>query len=387
MLGDGARPELDLARIFREHLHEIEPLRPHEAEIVHRIMACRTAELGGHLYVCPACSHSMPVYAPCQDRHCPKCHRQKQAQWVEQRARDLLPIPYFHVVFTLPDALHPLFLANRALAYSLLFAAAAETLGEVSRRRLQAQIGFLAVLHTWTQTLLYHPHIHCVVTGGGLSLDGQRWVACRPNFFLAVRVLAEVFRGKLLHKLERALEQGQLQFDPDQARRCLREAAHKRWVVYSKPPFAGPEGFLKYISRYVHRVAIDDRRIVGYDGQRVTFQYRDRRQGDVVRQMTLTASAFLRRFLLHLLPKGFTKIRSYGLLANNCKTKNLELCRQLIGPPPPPPLSATLPEGTDAPDPKPEGHLCPNCATRLVRSQQLPRMPRAASQTSPARPP
>jgi hypothetical protein len=295
-----------------------------------------------------------------------------------------LPIPYFHVVPTVPRELQPLFLASRKAAYDCLFAAAAETLLEVSKRRLKAKVGILAVLHTWTQTLLYHPHIHCIVTGGGLSLDGQQWQACKPDFFIAKRVLAEVFRGKLLNKLERALDKGKLHFDAEQGKRLLRRAARKRWVVEVRPPFARPEIFIKYISRYVHRVAIDDRRIVDYDGRHVTFQYRDRRRGDVVRPMRLRATVFLRRFLLHLLPKNFFKIRNYGLLSNSVKKKNLARCRELLGPmptaEPEPETESSPPDSED--DSEPKGYTCPKCSAPLVRGKELPPEPKASPASS-----
>jgi len=253
---------LDLATIFRDHRHALE-LRPHETKVVDKLTACRTKALGGHIFQCPECRFELPVYNPCLDRHCPKCHRQKQADWVEKRTKELLPIPYFHVVFTVPKELHGLFLANRKVGYGLLFEAAAETLLQVAKRFLGARLGILSVLHTWTQTLLYHPHIHCIVTGGGLAPEGDEWVPCKPNYLLPVRVLGEVYRGKLLHKFEKALEKGDLRFDLEQGRRALRRAARKRWVVYAKRPFAGPEVFLKYVARYVHRVAIDDRACFG----------------------------------------------------------------------------------------------------------------------------
>lgn len=363
--------------MFRAHRDELRPLRPQESKVVDSIVACRTATLGGHLYECPSCGHAVPVYNACLDRHCPKCHRQKQAEWVDAREKELLPIPYFHVVFTIPKELHALFLASRKVAYGLLFSAAAETLVELAEARLEARIGFLAVLHTWTQTLLYHPHVHCIVTGGGLSFDGKRWIACRPNFFLAVRALADLFRGKLLNRLERAIETKKLEFEPEHAARCLRRAARKRWVVHSKAPFAGPEVFLKYISRYVHRVAIDDRRLVAYDGRNVTFSYRDRHRGDVVRHMTLRAPVLLGRFLLHLLPKGFVKIRNYGLLANGVKQKNLARCRELLGPVQPAP-PAPAPETDAASDSdQPQGRVCPICSARLICSATLPPDPSA----------
>jgi hypothetical protein len=311
----------------------------------------------------------------------------KQAQWVDARAKDLLPIPYFHVVPTVPRELHPLFLTSRKAAYDCLFAAAAETLLEVSKRRLKAKVGILAVLHTWTQTLLYHPHVHCIVTGGGLSLDGQEWKACKPSFFIAKRVLAEVFRGKVLNKLERALEKGELHFDLADGKRHLLRAARKRWVVDVRAPFAGPEVFLKYISRYVHRVAIDDRRLVAYDGRRVTFQYRDRRHGNVVRTTSLGATVFLRRFLLHLLPKNFFKIRSYGLLANSVKKKNLARCRELLGPMPAPKPEAEPDSLTGDSDAEPNGYTCPKCSARLVRTGELPPEPQDSPPTPAERPP
>ena len=385
------RPDLDLATIFRAHRHEL-TLRGLEAKVVERLVACRTAALGGHLYRCEGCRHELPVYNPCQDRHCPKCHGRKQAQWVEDREKDLLPVPYFHLVFTIPKELHAVLMANRKVGYGLLFRAASRTILDVAKSRLKATPGVLAVLHTWTQTLLFHPHIHCVVTGGGLSLDGKRWAHTGARFFMSVRRLGEVFRGKLMEGLNRALAKGELEFDVAQAKRHFARAARHRFGVYAKAPFAGPSAFLKYISRYVHRVAISDRRIVDYDGQRVTFEYRDRRQDNLLRRMTLPAAAFLWRFLSHLLPKGFVKIRGYGLLANRGKADRIERCRQLLGPMPDLHAEDGKSGEEDAvADPDADADhgrdACPKCSKRMVRVETLKPDPAAAGAAPTRSPP
>jgi hypothetical protein len=282
---------------------------------------------------CDSCGHGRVAYNSCRNRHCPKCQGLDELRWVERQQQGLLPIGYHHVVFTVPDALHPLLRRSPRLGYDLLFAAVAETLQEVAQRpqSLGARIGFTAVLHTWSQLLAYHPHIHCIVTGGGISPDGSRWIPAKPRFLFSVRVLARVFRGKLLHKLEQALDNGKLADPGHDGHAHLRRAARKDWNVYSKPPFAGPEHVLRYLGRYTHRIAISNHRLVSVEDGHVTFRWRDRAHGNAVRLQTLEAAEFLRRFLLHVLPPGFMRIRHYGLLANRRRNSCLETCRHLLG--------------------------------------------------------
>jgi hypothetical protein len=249
---------------------------------------------------------------------------------VEGQVRDLLPVPYFHLVFTVPPSLHPFFLADRRLAYGLLFSAALEALHDVCRAHLGAVPGTIAVLHTWSQTLAFHPHIHCIVTGGGLGSAHDRWITSRPNFFVPVRILSPVFRGKLLHRLSSAVEDGSLGMRAAAGRRQLREAAARKWVVYSKPPMAGPKQVLRYLGQYTHRIAISNRRILRLENGSVTFRYRDRQRGNRARVMTLEASEFVRRFLVHVLPRSFVRIRHYGLLANGRRTKLVAQARLLL---------------------------------------------------------
>ena len=304
----------------------------------------------------------------------------KQAQWVQAQQQHLLPIEYHPVVFTLPDLLHPLFRAEPKKTYALLFAAVAETLQEVALRpkNLGAKIGFSCVLHTWTQTLLLHPHLHCIVTGGGLHPDGTRWVHAKPRFLFSVEILTLVFRGKLLHKLEQALEAGDLRRSPTDSQARLRAAARKDWSVYSKPPFAGPQQVLHYLGRYTHRVAIANSRLLDLKDDQVTFRYKDRADGNKSKTMTLDAGEFLRRFLLHILPKGFMRIRHYGLLANRSRRTLLESSRQLLGVPseaPPQTPHETwqdLVQRLTGKDPT----LCPRCGQgQLVVQASLPRQP------------
>ncbi len=253
-------------------------------------------------------------------------------RWLERQQKSLLPIEYHHVVFTIPDVLHSLLRGNPRLGYALLFRAVAETLHDVALRpkNLGARIGFTAVLHTWTQTLAYHPHLHCIVTGGGLSSQGDRWVKARPGFLFPVRILSRVFRGKFLQKLEQALDAGTLRSTPSEGRVLLRHAARKNWVVYSKPPFAGPEQVLRYLARYTHRIAISNDRLESMEHGKVTFRWRDRAHGNQSKCMTLDAGEFLRRFLLHLLPPGFMRIRHYGLLANALRKTTIPTCKHLL---------------------------------------------------------
>jgi hypothetical protein len=326
------RPEL--ADLFRTYGDRLGPLGLHERRVAKALATCRTAALGGHVRECDRCGRREISYNSCRDRHCPKCQGLDEARWVEARERDLLPVPYFHVVFTVPEDLRPLFLAHRRPAYDRLFAAVAETLQEaaLNPRHLGARVGFTAVLHTWTQTLLFHPHVHCVVPGGGLHPEEDRWVAARPSFLLPVRVLSRLFRGKLLSGLSRAVAREGLRGPGgEDFSGPLARAARQEWVVYAKPPFAGPEQVLAYLGRYTCRVALsNDRLVAARDGQ-VTFRWRDRARGNRRRTMTLDVEEFLRRFLLHVLPPGFVRIRHYGLLANPVRVERLARCRRLLG--------------------------------------------------------
>jgi hypothetical protein len=309
-----------LADILRAHAPPLAELTAVRARVVRALLACRTAALGGHLRRCERCGREVPRYNSCRNRHCPKCQSLKAAVWVEARRAEILPLPYFHLVFTVPESLRPLFLALPRLVHPLLFAAVAETLLDVSRTNLGAAPGFILLLHTWTQLLEFHPHLHCIVTGGGLSLDGQAWVRCRPRFFLPVRKLSQVFRGKLLHKLETASTRQPLASRWPAAKLLLRQAARRPWVVYCKAPLAGPEQVLRYLGRYTHRIAIGNERLVELRDQHVTFSYKNRAQRRQ-RQKRLPAAEFVRRFLLHALPRGLVRVRHYGLLANGVKTR------------------------------------------------------------------
>ena len=308
--------------------------------VLRDLAACRTAKLGGHVDACDACGELRVSYNSCGNRHCPKCQAQQRAKWLEKRCQDLLPVPYFHVVFTLPAELAPLALQNQREIYGALFAAAAATLRTIAAdpKHLGADIGFTAVLHTWGQTLLHHPHLHCVIPGGGLAPDAGTWISCRDDFFLPVRVLSQMFRGKMLAALKQRFAADRLQFhgalaelaDPTRFRALCNQLRRKQWVVYAKPPFGGPEQVLKYLARYTHRVAIANSRITAADADSVSFRYRDYARGHRHRMMRLDAVEFLRRFLLHVLPQRFVRIRHYGFLANRARKEKLPLCRYLI---------------------------------------------------------
>jgi hypothetical protein len=324
----GRPPEI--GDILRDYAPALDRLGPDRRRAVRDITSCRTAVLGGHLHRCDECGHELPLYNSCRNRHCPKCQNLAQARWVERQVCDLLPVHYFHVVFTVPACLQPLFVRDRRHGYALLFAAAWETLREVSRRRLGATPGALAVLHTWSQTLVFHPHIHCIVTGGGLDANGAHWIATRPDYFLPVRVLSRVFRGKLLEALEHS--------SPCRAATSalLRQAAAHPWVVYSKPPMAGPQQVLRYLGRYTHRIAIGNERILSSAEGRVSFRYRDRRHHNRAGILTITGAEFARRFLLHVLPRRFVRLRHFGLLANAHRTRHIAHIRRTLGEPTPP---------------------------------------------------
>jgi hypothetical protein len=337
-------PGLEVAHIvarFGPAYREQHRLPERHRRVLWDIENCRTEALGGHLSECDHCGARQVHYNSCRNRHCPKCQSLDKERWLEKRSQELLPVPYFHVVFTLPQELNPLVLRNQRVLYDLLFETASQTLLEIAAdpKYLGAQIGMLGVLHTWNQQLLDHPHVHFIVPGGGLSPDRRRWVACRPSFFLPVRVLSRVFRRKFLHRLRALYAEGALSF-PGQIAELGQKASFdeliarlfaKKWVVYSKPPFGGPQQVLDYLARYTHRVAISNNRLVRMDDEQVTFSYRDRAHGDRCREMTISGEEFLRRLLLHVLPDGFVRIRSYGLLASRNREKNLALCRELLG--------------------------------------------------------
>ena len=301
------------------------------ARVVRDIVACRTPAMGGRLEICDHCGDERDVFRSCGNRHCPTCQTLEEVRWLQRQQADLLPVPYFHVVFTIPQVLHTLFLGARRQAYAALFAAAAETLIEVIRRQLGATPGVLIILHTWSQVLLFHPHVHLVVTGGGLRLDHAAWVATSESFLLPVRVLRLVFAAKLRQKLSQAAAQGQLRHSLPATRRLLWLSKKTTWRMYLKPPFGGPEQVLRYLGRYTHRIAISNARILAFEQGRVTFAYRDRKNGNVRKTMTLSGDEFARRFLLHVIPKGFVRVRHYGILANSAKRRLLPLCRKLLG--------------------------------------------------------
>jgi hypothetical protein len=337
----------DLADVVRAHAEDLHGLSPEQRRVLRAIAQCRTAARGGHRRQGEAGGHAELSDTSCRDRHCPKCQGLDQARWVEAQQRDLLPVQYVHVVFTVPTELHPLFLPAPPGAYRLVFTAAAKTLDAVARRRLGAQIGFTAVLHPWTQPLLYPPHLHCIVPGGGLDVEETRWVPARRDFFLPVRVLGQVFRGKLLSLFEKALDQEPLRGGPDDApRQQLKQAARKRWVVYSKPPFAGAEQVLAYLGRYAYRIALSNDRLVALHDGHVTFRWKDRAHGHAPRLATLDAPTFLRRFLLHVLLRRVVRIRHYGFLANPVRLQTLPQVRQWLAAPPVA-LESTAPKEPD----------------------------------------
>ncbi len=346
------------------------------------LTACRTSALGGHVLGCPECGHQQIAYNSCGNRHCPTCQATAAARWLEARAAELLPVPYFHLVFTLPDVLDPIALANPRVIYDLLLRCAAETILELAADafHLGARTGVLAVLHTWGQTLQFHPHVHCVVPGGGLSEDRTRWVGSRAGFFLPVRVLSRVFRGKFLAGLRRAYAAKRVRFTDRAAadasfERLVSAAVRTDWVVYAKPPFGGPEMVLKYLARYTHRVAISNRRLLDFEDGFVRFRYKDYAHGNRKRVMRLSAPEFVRRLLLHVLPRGFVRIRHYGFLSNRHRQEDVALCRRLLD------GGATAEADSSEPIRVSEGlvsvtptRLCPNCgaARMIVIAEFLP---------------
>jgi len=342
------------------------------------IARCRTAALGGHLDQCTRCGHRAAIsYNSCRNRHCPKCQTAARERWIAARQRELLPTRYVHVVFTLPHRLAPLALQNKKVIYGLLLRASAETLLEVARnpKHLGAEIGFFSVLHTWNQKLQLHPHVHCVVPAGGLSADHTHWVPSRDRFFLPIHVLRRVFRGKFVAGLQQAFQEGQLNFHGDLTLLAqpkifaswLRPLFRKDWVVYSKPPFGGPEYVLQYLGRYTHRVAISNHRLVSFAEGKVTFRWRDSAHNNEQKLLTLSLDEFLRRFLLHVLPKGFVRIRNFGFLANRRRTTLLPLGFQLLGAAQQP---HTEQEASTANESSPLW-LCPQCGGPMVVLERL----------------
>jgi hypothetical protein len=344
------RPAFEVADIVRRYgaaYRDARPLPLLQQRVLHDIEVCRSAVLGGHVEECNHCGYRRPVYNSCRNRHCPKCQTLARAQWLQERQAELLPVGYFHNVFTLPHELNDLAAANPRLVYGLLFRQVAATLSAFAadpQYHLGGQLGFTAVLHTWDQKLLYHVHLHCVIAGGALAKDGSRWIAARRNYLFPVRKLSRAFRSRFLQGLQQAFERGQLRFpgrltalaEAAPFTELLARLAAKDWVVYSQPPFGGPDKVLEYLSRYTHRVAISNRRLLGIADGKVTFAYRDRRDGNQLKELTIAAPEFLRRFLLHVTPPGLCRIRHYGFLSNRSKEQQLPRCRELLGPAPPP---------------------------------------------------
>lgn len=336
----------DIVRRYGDRYRLAHPVSLAQRRVMTAIAQCRTAALGGHVEQCDRCQHVRVWYNSCRNRHCPKCQSLARAEWIERREADVLDCPYFHVVFAVPEAIAEIAYSNKAVVYGILFRAAAETLRTIAAdpKHLGAQIGFFLVLHTWGQQLQHHPHVHGVVTGGGLGRDGTRWIACRPGFFLPVRVLSRLFRRLFLQSLQQAFDAGRLHFagalavlaEPTSFARHLAAARQTEWVVYAKRPFAGPRQVLDYVGRYTHRVALSNNRLVALDDDQVRFRWKDYRAESQVKTMTLAATEFLRRFLLHVLPRGFQRIRYYGLLGHRHRTEQLARCRALLGTSAPP---------------------------------------------------
>jgi len=371
-----SRPALEVADIFRSHgsawrLAHAGHVSLEQLKVMSAVESCRTAALGGHVARCEDCAYTTIAYNSCRNRHCPKCQGAAAKEWLADHEADLLPVPYYHVVFTLPAAIADIAYQNKAVVYDLLFKVSAETMLTIAAdpKHLGVRIGITSVLHTWGSAMTHHPHVHMIVPGGGISPDGERWVSCRSGFFLSVRVLSRLFRRLFLEKLMAAHRAGRLGFFGDHAplTACRAFAAYLRplrkieWVVYSKRPFGGPEAVLAYLSRYTHRVAIANSRLIAFDERGVTFKWKDYRVegSDRYKQMTLATDEFIRRFLIHVLPKGLHRIRHYGLFAKNACADNIARAREL--------LAAAKPEGQPtaaAVDPnKPN---CPCCGGRMI---------------------
>ena len=376
-----SRPSLEVADIFRGHGAAWRQANAGHAslgqlKVMSAIESCRTAALGGHVARCEDCAHTLIAYNSCRNRHCPKCQGAAAKEWLADREADLLPVPYYHVVFTLPAPIGNIAYQNKAVIYDLLFKASAEALVTIAAdpKHLGARVGITSVLHTWGSAMTHHPHVHMIVPGGGVSLDGSRWVSCRPGFFLPVRVLSRLFRRLFLQKLVAAHGAGRLQFfgdhaalaDPQAFAAHLAPLRRCEWVVYSKRSFGGPEAVLAYLSRYTHRVAIANSRLIAFDGNGVTFKWKDYRAEGRERQktMTLAIDEFIRRFLIHVLPHGFHRIRHYGLFASGSRAHNIARVRELLATPKPqkPQNDAVDHGSTNASEP----HPCPCCGGRMI---------------------
>jgi hypothetical protein len=376
-----ARPELaDVFRRYGERFEQTHWVSPGEHKVIRAVTICRTQELGGHLDRCDACGFERPAYNSCRNRHCPKCQCLAKARWLEKQTSELLPVGYFHLVFTLPHELNRLILANKKIVLTLLFKAVSETLLEFGQRRFGGTVGIIAVLHTWDQTLKDHFHLHCLVPAGALSFDHNRWINARQNFLFPVKALSQMFRGKFLSLLQKAADREKIQ-EVNDASKASRQ---KNWVVYAKKPFGSPQTVLDYLGRYTHRIALSNDRILAVHNGQVSFSYRDRKDNNRPKSETLDADEFIRRFLLHVLPDGFMRVRHFGFLANRSKKQILPQCRKLLG------LDPTLPEmpkksaqdllqeltGTDL-------SRCPRCQKgTLIVVAELPRMSRSTQQDS-----
>jgi Putative transposase/Transposase zinc-binding domain len=377
-----ARPRLEVADVFRAHgaawrKANADHVSLAQLKVMSAIETCRTAALGGHVERCEDCAHERVAYNSCRNRHCPKCQGAAARQWLAEREAELLPAPYYHVVFTLPASIGAIAFQNKAAVYDLLFRTAAETLTAIAAdpKHLGAHIGLTAVLHTWGSALTHHPHVHIIVPSGGLSRDGSRWIACKPGFFLPVRVLSRLFRRLFLDGLAALHAAGRLAFLGDLAplaERCALDAALaplrcSDWFVYAKRPFAGPQAVLAYLARYTHRVAISNSRLIRLADKGVTFKWKDYRfQGrDRLKTMTLDAAEFIRRFLLHVLPSGFHRIRHYGLFAGTCRARNIERVRQALAASEGAPQRSRAEAGREAEDVAP-ARRCPCCGGRMI---------------------
>ncbi len=377
-----SRPKLEVADIFRDHgaawrSANAGHVSLGQLKVMSAIERCRTAALGGHVERCEKGSYTIIAYNSCRNRHCPKCQGAAAREWLAEREAELLPVPYYHVVFSLPAQIADIAYQNKAVIYDLLFKASSETMLAIAAdpKHLGARIGFLSVLHTWGSPMTHHPHVHMIVPGGGFSPDAKNWVACRPRFLLAVEVLSALFRGLFLHKLRAAYRAGELQFfgkharliDPQAFAAYLRPLYDKEWVVYCKRPFGGPKEVLRYLARYTHRVAISNRRLLACDEKGVTFKWKDYRLKGRERYkvMTLPIHEFIRRFLLHVLPAGFHRIRYYGLLASGKRAENIARARELLTPAIIP-VDAIKAANTNADQPQTVEHRCPCCGARMI---------------------
>jgi Putative transposase/Transposase zinc-binding domain len=389
-----SRPTLEVADIFRGHgaawrQANAGHVSLDQLKVMSAIASCRTAALGGHVMRCENCSHTLIAYNSCRNRHCPKCQGAAAKEWLAEREAELLPVPYFHVVFSLPARIADIAYQNKAVIYGLLFKASSETMLTIAAdpKHLGARIGILSVLHTWGSALTHHPHVHMIVPGGGFSLDSRRWASCRPNFLLPVRVLSRLFRRLFLKQLAAAHAAGKLQFFGEYTTLSERKAfaaylaplRNSEWVVYSKRPFGGPKEVLRYLARYTHRVAISNRRLIAYDDNGVTFKWKDYRiEGpERYKLMTLATHEFIRRFLMHVLPAGFHRIRYYGLLASGKRAANIVRARELLALPLLP-IEAIKAASVNPNEPETPKHSCPCCGGPMIIIETFKRgtMPR-----------